>query len=70
VTGRVETVGTDAGGAAASIPRSVATSRGGECGLMQLATWRSSRRPGAVVVVAPLKLVDGTGTPTRVLALV
>jgi kynurenine formamidase len=37
---------------------------------MQLATWRSSRRPGAVVVVAPLKLVDGTGTPTRVLALV
>jgi hypothetical protein len=25
---------------------------------------------GAVVVVAPLKLVDGTGTPTRVLALV
>jgi kynurenine formamidase len=25
---------------------------------------------GAVVVVAPLKLVDGMGTPTRVLALV
>jgi kynurenine formamidase len=25
---------------------------------------------GAVIIVAPLKLVDGTGSPTRVLALV
>ena len=33
-------------------------------------TSRSCRRSGALVVVAPLKLVDGTGSPARVLALV
>ena len=33
-------------------------------------TSRSCRRTGAIVVVAPLKLVDGTGSPSRVFALV
>ena len=33
-------------------------------------TWPSCRPSGAVIVVAPLKLVGGTGSPARVLALV
>ena len=42
----------------------------GKHGLTQLANLAQLPPTGAVVVVAPLKLVDGTGTPTRVLALV
>ena len=42
----------------------------GGTGLTQLANLAQLPATGALLVVAPLKLVDGTGTPTRVLALV
>jgi kynurenine formamidase len=42
----------------------------GKYGVTQLANPAQLSPTGAVVVVAPLKLVDRTGTPTRVLALV
>ena len=42
----------------------------GKYGLAQLANLAQLPPTGAVVVVSPLKLVDGTGTPTRLLALV
>jgi kynurenine formamidase len=42
----------------------------GKYGLTQLANLAQLPPAGALIVVAPLKLVDGTGTPTRVLALV
>ena len=41
----------------------------GKYGLTQLANLAELPPTGAVVVVAPLKLVDGTGSPSRVLAL-
>ena len=69
----VETVGTDAGGAHAFDPPFPVHSYflgAGKYGLTQLANLAELPPVGAVVVVAPLKLVDGTGTPTRVLALV
>ena len=40
----------------------------GRYGLTQLANLAELPPTGAVVVVAPLKLVDGTGSPARVLA--
>ena len=42
----------------------------GKYGLTQLANLAQLPPAGAVVVVAPLKLVGGTGSPSRVLALV
>jgi kynurenine formamidase len=42
----------------------------GRYGLTQLANLAQLPPTGAVVIVAPLKLVRGTGSPTRVLALV
>jgi kynurenine formamidase len=69
----VETVGTDAGGAHAFDPPFPVHSYflgAGKYGLTQLANLAQLPPVGAVVVVAPLKLVDGTGTPARVLALV
>ena len=42
----------------------------GKYGLTQLANLTRLPPTGAVVVVAPLKLVGGTGSPARVLALV
>ena len=42
----------------------------GKYGLTQLANLAQLPPTGAVVVVAPLKLVRGTGSPARVLALV
>jgi kynurenine formamidase len=69
----VETVGTDAGGAGAFDPPFPVHSYflgAGKYGLTQLANLAQLPPTGALVVVAPLKLVDGTGTPTRVLALV
>ena len=42
----------------------------GRYGLTQLANLAELPPTGAVVIVAPLKLVAGTGAPTRVLALV
>jgi kynurenine formamidase len=69
----VETVGTDAGGAGAFDPPFPVHSYflgAGKYGLTQLANLAQLPPTGALVVVAPLKLVDGTGSPTRVLALV
>ena len=42
----------------------------GKYGITQLANLAELPPTGAVIVVAPLKLVDGTGSPSRVLALV
>ena len=42
----------------------------GKYGLTQLANLAELPAAGAVVVVAPLKLVDGTGSPSRVIAFV
>jgi kynurenine formamidase len=69
----VETVGTDAGGAGGFDPPFPVHSYvlgAGKYGLTQLANLARLPPTGAVIVVAPLKLVDGTGSPTRVLALV
>jgi len=69
----VETVGTDAGAAHSfdpPFPVHHFLLGAGRYGLTQLANLASLPPVGALVVVAPLKLVDGTGSPTRVLALV
>jgi kynurenine formamidase len=69
----VETVGTDAGGAAAFDPPFPVHSHflgAGKYGLTQLANLARLPATGALLVVAPMKLVDGTGSPARVLALV
>jgi kynurenine formamidase len=68
----VETVGTDAGAAHGFDPPFPAHHYllgAGKYGLTQLANLAELPPTGAVVVVAPLKLVDGTGSPTRVFAL-
>jgi kynurenine formamidase len=69
----VETVGMDAGAAGGFEPPFPAHAfllGAGRYGLTQLANLAELPPTGALVVVAPLKLVDGTGSPTRVLALV
>jgi kynurenine formamidase len=69
----VETVGTDAGGAGGFDPPFPVHSfllGAGKYGMTQLANLAQLPPTGAIVVVAPLRLVDGTGSPARVLALV
>jgi kynurenine formamidase len=69
----VETVGTDAGAAHSFDPPFPVHSfmlGAGKYGLTQLANLAQLPPTGAVVIVAPLKLVGGTGSPARVLALV
>jgi kynurenine formamidase len=69
----VETVGTDAGGAGAFDPPFPVHNYflgAGKYGLTQLANLALLPPIGAVLVAAPLKLVGGTGSPSRVLALV
>ena len=69
----VETVGTDAGAAHGfdpPFPVHHFLLGAGKYGLTQLANLAELPPVGALVVVAPLKLVDGTGSPSRVLALV
>jgi kynurenine formamidase len=69
----VETVGTDAGGAAAFDPPFPVHNYflgAGKYGLTQLANLDQLPPTGAVLIAAPLKLVGGTGSPARVLALV
>jgi kynurenine formamidase len=69
----VETVGTDAGSAGAfepPFPVHHFLLGAGKYGLTQLANLGELPAVGAVVVVAPLKLVDGTGSPSRVFAFV
>jgi kynurenine formamidase len=69
----VETVGTDAGAAHSFDPPFPVHSfmlGAGKYGITQLANLARLPPAGAVVVVAPLKLVGGTGSPARVLALI
>lgn len=69
----VETVGIDAGAAGGFDPAFPVHNfllGAGRCGLTQLANLESLPVAGALVVVAPLKLVGGTGSPSRVLAFV
>ena len=60
----VETVGTDAGAAHSFVLGA------GKYGLTQLQNLRLLPPTGAVVIAAPLPIVGGSGSPTRVLALV
>jgi len=69
----VETVGTDAGQAGSFEPPfpNHATMHGaGKFGLASLRNLDQLPATGAVVIAAPLKLVGGSGSPLRVLALV
>ena len=69
----VETVGTDAGAAGGfdpPFPVHAFLLGAGKYGLTQLANLAELPATGAVIVVAPLKLVGGTGSPARAFALV
>jgi kynurenine formamidase len=69
----VETVGTDAGIAHSFDPPFPCHSfvlGAGKYGLTQLQNLRRLPPTGAVVIAAPLPIVGGSGSPTRVLALV
>jgi kynurenine formamidase len=69
----VETVGTDAGAAHGfdpPFPCHAAMLGAGKYGLTQLANLARLPPTGAVLVVAPLPIVGGSGSPARVLALV
>jgi kynurenine formamidase len=69
----VETVGTDAGSAGGFDPPFPIHHQllgAGKYGITQLANLAELPPTGAVIVVAPLRLVNGTGSPSRVIALV
>lgn len=69
----VETVGTDAGQAGGFTPMFPAHNLmqgSGRFGLASLANLDQLPATGAVVIAAPLKIVNGSGSPLRVLALV
>jgi kynurenine formamidase len=69
----VETVGTDAGAAHSfdpAFPCHTFLLGAGKYGLTQLQNLASLPATGAVVIAAPLPIVGGSGSPTRVLALV
>ena len=69
----VETVGTDAGIAHSfdpAFPCHHFMHGAGKFGLTQLANLAQLPPIGALLVAAPLKIVDGSGSPTRALALV
>jgi kynurenine formamidase len=69
----VETVGTDAGQAGGFDPPFPAHNimhGAGRYGLASLANLDQLPPQGAVVVAAPLKIVQGSGSPVRVFALV
>jgi kynurenine formamidase len=68
----VETVGTDAGQAHAfdpPFPCHAFMLGANKCGLTQLANLSKLPPTGSVIVVAPLKILKGSGSPARVLAL-
>ena len=68
-----ETVGTDAGiahGFEPAFPCHHFMHGAGKFGLTQLANLAELPPTGAVLVAAPLKIVDGSGSPARALALV
>jgi kynurenine formamidase len=69
----VETVGTDAGAAHSfdpPFPCHAALMGSGKYGLTQLQNLAALPPTGAVIVAAPLPIVSGSGSPSRVLALV
>ena len=69
----VETVGADAWAAHSfepAFPCHHFMLGAGKCGLTQLANLAKLPPTGALIVVAPLKIVKGSGSPARVLALV
>ncbi|MCV2489340.1 cyclase family protein [Geodermatophilus sp. YIM 151500] len=69
----VETVGTDAGAAHSfepPFPCHAALMGSGKYGLTQLQNLARLPATGALLVVAPLPIVSGSGSPSRVLALV
>jgi kynurenine formamidase len=69
----VETVGTDAGGAHSfepPFPCHAFLLGAGKYGLTQLQNLATLPPTGAVLIAAPLPIVGGSGSPTRVLALV
>jgi kynurenine formamidase len=69
----VETVGTDAGTAHSfdpPFPCHYFMLGAGKYGLTQLANLDRLPPTGSVLIAAPLKITDGTGSPARVLALV
>jgi kynurenine formamidase len=69
----VETVGTDAGAAAGfdpAFPCHYYMLGAGKYGLTQLANLHRLPPTGSILIAAPLKIERGSGSPTRVLALV
>ena len=69
----VETVGTDAGQAGSfdpPFPNHTTMHGAGKFGLASLRNLDQLPPTGAIVIAAPLKIVDGSGSPLRVLALV
>jgi kynurenine formamidase len=69
----VETVGIDAGEAAEfdpPFPAHYYLMGTGKYGVTQLANLGALPRTGALLIVTPLKLAGGTGSPVRALALV
>lgn len=69
----VETVGTDAGAAASfdpAFPCHALLHGAGKYGLTQLRNLDRLPPTGAVVIAGPLPIVGGSGSPTRVIALV
>ena len=69
----VETIGTDAGQAGGfdpPFPNHTIMHGAGKFGLASLCNLDRLPATGAIVIAAPLKLVDGSGSPLRVLALV
>jgi kynurenine formamidase len=69
----VETIGTDAGQAGAfdpPFPNHAIMHGAGKFGLASLANVDELPPAGAVVIAAPLKIVNGSGSPVRVIALV
>ncbi len=68
----VETVGTDAGQAATfdpPFPNHTIMHGAGKFGLASLCNLDQLPPTGAVVIAAPLKIVNGSGSPLRVLAI-
>ena len=69
----VETIGTDAGQAGGfepPFPNHTIMHGAGKLGLASLCNLDQLPATGSVIVAAPLKIVDGSGSPLRVLALV
>jgi kynurenine formamidase len=69
----VETIGTDAGQAATfdpPFPNHAIMHGAGKFGLASLCNLDQLPATGAIVIAAPLKIVNGSGSPARVIALI